>query len=599
MKNLIIAFGVFLIMNTDLSYSQITFYKSVSSNNIEPYSMAISKDNKFAYVATPLEIQIYNRNDTTGDLSFLASVNKMNDKTAINWAYSVAISPDSKYLYVSSGEWKTFVLKRDVNTGMLTPFQTIIDETTYSSNITPNCIIASKDQKNVYSSIRDNLYVYSRDSLTDSLKLIESHHDLNYLQGMSFDVSCELSYDNRFIYVTGGNGITVFKRNPSTGMLTFKQEIVGTNYVNQGLAYARESKASSDNRFLYTVTNSMGSGAIVVLYHNPVSDTLSVIQTHSFDYNTGTFLHPNSLILSPNKKALCASSQDMAAFFKIDTISGKIEFSEAYSSSSSLNYLMGGRKIFDNSSRFLYNCPAFTNFIYTYKLNVFYDTLLLKCNDDSLEITPFNNYKSYLWSTSSKKSNIKVSKPGKYILEVSDEFNNLIKDTVTVLNGPIVNLGKDTTLLKNRAILLSPGFDYAEYTWSIDYSHYSHYLFLNDSTYTRDTTISISVTVKDKKGCSNSDTIKIHLLTATSINGISSSILKIFPNPVSDYIYIESDLLNFRHVEADIYNSDGMHIYQCSLRNESKINVSFLKKGSYILKISYADKSISTKFIKK
>lgn len=66
---------------------------------------------------------------------------------------------------------------------------------------------------------------------------------------------------------------------------------------------------------------------------------------------------------------------------------------------------------------------------------------------------------------------------------------------------------------------------------------------------------------------------------------ISTSEMKIFPNPATDYIEISN--LNSEDTEISIFNLSGMQI-MCARLNmaDNKLNVSSLKKGIYILKIA-------------
>ena len=309
------------LLNTSLNIcnSQISFLKSLNSNDKNPYAMVISKDNRFAYVATPSEIQTYNRNDTTGDLKFISSIEKMNDGNSINMAFSLALNNTSDYLYLVTAS-EICVFSINITTGELIPVQTIENETTPTSNITNNCSVISKDDQFLYSSIRKNLYIYKINSTTGFLSPIDTIKNINDVEYMNFDVSCSISPDNNFIYITGGHGISVFKRNLSTGLLEFKQKIIGDNYINGALTYAMESAVSSDNKFIYTVTNASGTGAVVVLSRDESSDTLSVIQTYSFNTVSTELLNPISITISPNNKALCVSSESKMTFFKISDL---------------------------------------------------------------------------------------------------------------------------------------------------------------------------------------------------------------------------------------------------------------------------------------
>lgn len=78
------------------------------------------------------------------------------------------------------------------------------------------------------------------------------------------------------------------------------------------------------------------------------------------------------------------------------------------------------------------------------------------------------------------------------------------------------------------------------------------------------------------------------------INEIEQNEIKIFPNPVNDFLFIEEKMLNEIYW---IYDLSGKEIISGKLIN-NKVSVDFLSKGMYFLRI-YSEKGINTtKFIK-
>ena len=67
-----------------------------------------------------------------------------------------------------------------------------------------------------------------------------------------------------------------------------------------------------------------------------------------------------------------------------------------------------------------------------------------------------------------------------------------------------------------------------------------------------------------------------------SVSEISKSNLEVYPNPFSDFISIESDEVN--NIEISVIDQLGQQVYSGKLfSNTSKINLSYLKAGYYIL----------------
>ena len=73
--------------------------------------------------------------------------------------------------------------------------------------------------------------------------------------------------------------------------------------------------------------------------------------------------------------------------------------------------------------------------------------------------------------------------------------------------------------------------------------------------------------------------------------------IKLYPNPATDKITIESNSTNNK---IEIYNNLGQNVYSCySTELTSEINVSEYPTGIYFVKLSDQNgKMITTKFIK-
>ncbi|SIQ09851.1 Por secretion system C-terminal sorting domain-containing protein [Chryseobacterium sp. RU37D] len=101
-------------------------------------------------------------------------------------------------------------------------------------------------------------------------------------------------------------------------------------------------------------------------------------------------------------------------------------------------------------------------------------------------------------------------------------------------------------------------------------------------------------------GCSlNVDNVMVSGTTlATSEVGLQENIVKVFPNPASDIVYISSKK---RISEVSVFDLSGKQIHYVKLDNtEAVIPVNHLPSGAYIIQIKNTDGILSTeKFIKK
>src|SRR5690606_23195323 len=74
--------------------------------------------------------------------------------------------------------------------------------------------------------------------------------------------------------------------------------------------------------------------------------------------------------------------------------------------------------------------------------------------------------------------------------------------------------------------------------------------------------------------------------------------IHVYPNPVFNDLHISLPLSE-KQVQVTLYNILGKKVLERNLLKSSKINVSFLAKGVYLLKIETQNGTITKKLIKK
>ncbi|WP_282125275.1 M6 family metalloprotease domain-containing protein [Marinifilum flexuosum] len=102
---------------------------------------------------------------------------------------------------------------------------------------------------------------------------------------------------------------------------------------------------------------------------------------------------------------------------------------------------------------------------------------------------------------------------------------------------------------------------------------------------------------KDENGV-----ISFTLNQVTAITPINkSSDLVVYPNPVVDYIKIKGLQNELSNAKIEIYNSNGCKLYDKKLNSfqtEEQINLQFLAKGPYVIKVIATNKVYSKKILK-
>ncbi|GIV27660.1 MAG: hypothetical protein KatS3mg027_1474 [Bacteroidia bacterium] len=118
--------------------------------------------------------------------------------------------------------------------------------------------------------------------------------------------------------------------------------------------------------------------------------------------------------------------------------------------------------------------------------------------------------------------------------------------------------------------------------------------FLYNGTYT--------VSVKDQAGCTKNYTLSIGCVTGIEEYFLGNT--KIYPNPTSQFLYLESDMVkNLNELNITILNSLGQKMLPRSyytLNNKILIDVSDIADGVYILLLMDKENTVlkNIKFIK-
>lgn len=187
--------------------------------------IVLSPDGKFVYVASEGAdtLTTLKRDPKTGELDVLEILkHKDGQVQGLNGAFSLAVSPDGKFLYLSSGRFTgtdgitVFKRKKD---GKLEFVDELINFTDKLQRfVGGNEIVMSSDGKQVYvvASRSDSLVVLDRDQQTGKLKQTQFFVDqFRGVGAMLMPGGLTISPDDKFIYVAaeGSNAVAIFQKN--------------------------------------------------------------------------------------------------------------------------------------------------------------------------------------------------------------------------------------------------------------------------------------------------------------------------------------------------------------------------------------------------
>jgi gliding motility-associated-like protein len=179
------------------------------------------------------------------------------------------------------------------------------------------------------------------------------------------------------------------------------------------------------------------------------------------------------------------------------------------------------------------------------------------CEGESYTFDLTGQFTFYEWHDLSHNPTYTTSTGGEVSVKVSDEYGCSAYDTaiVSLYNNPSVNLGRDTVLCGDNALLLDAG-DFASYDWSTGE-------IVNPIT-VREGAGLVSVTVTDDHGCQAFDEIRIGECNPENLLGVIPNAFTPNQDNVHDsweikniYLFPDADIQVFDRWGRIVYRSDG------------------------------------------
>lgn len=224
-------------------------------------SVTVSQDGSHIYTAgyRSQAVAIFSREETTGRLTFLGTSKRGEEGVAgLEGLTSVVVTKDGKHAYATGFiDGTVAVFRRDASTGKLIFVETQRDGVGGAEGLKGAfSVIVSPDSKNAYVAgfVDSSVAVFSRNGMTGGLTLVEVQRDgVGGVDGLEGNSSLALSADARHLYAAGylDNAVAVFRRDASTGKLTFvevqRDGVAGAH----GLGGVRCVIASPDGSHIY------------------------------------------------------------------------------------------------------------------------------------------------------------------------------------------------------------------------------------------------------------------------------------------------------------------------------------------------------------
>ncbi len=257
------------------------------------FDSASSPDGRHLYVTGNQALSLFERNPTTGTLSYSKTYAQGDDGIrGLQLPRAVVVSPDGRHVYVASrtepwNEDSLAVFERDVASGDLSFLEAVSYEEDSRDAFNFNLTLAiSHDGRHVYatagstiSSGHEILAVYIRDETTGRLSFgeVQMTGDARFDDRMRYVGSAAISPDDRHLYAASFyGGLGVFARDESTGGLALvSTEFDAENGVSC-LWTASSVSVSPDGHHVYVATNV--DGGVATFRRDPGSGELAFVE---------------------------------------------------------------------------------------------------------------------------------------------------------------------------------------------------------------------------------------------------------------------------------------------------------------------------------
>jgi 6-phosphogluconolactonase (cycloisomerase 2 family) len=248
----------------DLSSGRLTLRGSESRSGLSPVRGMFSPDGRFLYLAyeSGHAVMWFGRDSASGTLTFVANVNNQMDSITVMYSPNqAAVSPDGKYVYVSSGfaGEGVFWFNRNAATGSLTYGGKILNNAHGITIMTdPSAVTISPNGKYVYVGCGSSIVWLSRDS-TGALKLTGSLS--NTMTGLLPATALSMSPDGLTLYEMMGVEVAWYNIDTVSGRASLAGSIGGTLVGGQALWGIQDGALSPNGDYLYTAGSAYGAVA--------------------------------------------------------------------------------------------------------------------------------------------------------------------------------------------------------------------------------------------------------------------------------------------------------------------------------------------------
>lgn len=304
-----------------------------------PQGVFVSPDGRNVYVASyDNTLVVFARDPGDGTLTYLEThVDGVNGVNGLAGAQSVVVSPDDKHVYVAGGEDNAIAVFERIADGRLTFVEFKKDGVGGVDGLHgAETVTISPDGKFIYvaSDIDDAVAVFKRDATTGQLTFVEAQKDgVGGVDGLDKARAVVVSPDGKHVYAAGAfdDAVVVFARNASTGKLTFVELKKDGSGGVDGLARARGVAVSPDGRTVYVAGGD--DNALAIFTRNASTGKLTFVGVvrDGVDGVDGLAGVQDVIVSTDGERVYAVSeTDDTLAVFARDPSTGLLTFVELF-----------------------------------------------------------------------------------------------------------------------------------------------------------------------------------------------------------------------------------------------------------------------------
>jgi 6-phosphogluconolactonase (cycloisomerase 2 family) len=338
-----------------------------------PKILEVSKDDKNIYVMNSSSIIMFNRNSTTGELSYVTKyVDGQNGIDGLAGNYCIGISPDDRNIYTASmADTSLVIFDRNTTDGQLAfKRQMNIFHRQIAGGYSNSSILCENSDVYLTEYWTSTLHTFFRDTLTGDLTYNQKYQngDGATINGLYRPTGATESYDNKNVYtINSSEGIVVFAKDDTSGKLIYKRFLKSSDPNNNWSKRVYSLACSKDNKYLYAISNAK---QICIFKRDLQNDSLILVDSvpNKPEYNLWDFV---SIKISPDGRFfnVIPSFGTKIGVFKFNETNGSLSFVATYNFEDKFG---GGISVMRNSpnGKYIFSTSSSSTYLAMFKRNI-------------------------------------------------------------------------------------------------------------------------------------------------------------------------------------------------------------------------------------